>query len=74
MNVTSTQPFTEFHAGINEATAELDRLVQYCRDTLATDPRAALGTVQDLELRIQDAADLVRAHVAIFKRKARRLS
>lgn len=70
MNVTTTQPFAEFQTGINEAAAELDKLVQYCRDTLATDPSGALGTVQDLELRIQDAADLVRAHVTIFKRKA----
>lgn len=74
MNVTTTQPFAELQTGINEAITELDKLVQYCRDTLATDPAAALGTVQDLELRIQDVADLVRAHVTIFKRKARRLS
>ena len=73
MNVTTTKPFTEFHAGINEATAELDKLAQCCRDTMTTDPSAALGTVPDLEAQIQDAADLVRAHVAIFKRAASRL-
>jgi len=73
MNVTTTQPFIEFQTGINEATAELDKLVQYCRDTMATDPSAALGTVQDLEGQIQEAADLIRGRVAIFKRAARRL-
>ncbi len=73
MNVTTTQPFIEFQTGINEATAELDRLVQYCRDTLATDPSAARGTVQDLEGQIQEAADLIRGRVVIFKRAARRL-
>lgn len=73
MNVSTTQPFIEFQAGINEATAELDKLVQYCRDTMATDPSAALGTVQDLEGQIQEAADLIRGRVAIFKRAARRL-
>ncbi|MGE4440428.1 MAG: hypothetical protein AB7D27_02950 [Desulfomicrobium sp.] len=73
MNVSTTQPFIEFQAGINEATAELDKLVQYCRDTMATDPSAALGTVQDMEGQIQEAADLIRGRVAIFKRAARRL-
>ena len=73
MNVTITQPFVEFQSGMNEAVAELDKLAQYCRDTMVADPAGALGTVQDLEGQIQDAADLVRAHVAIFKRAARRL-
>lgn len=74
MNITTTQSFVELQTGIDEATAELDKLVQYCRDTMATDPNGALGTVQDLAHRIQDAADLVRAHVTIFKRRARRAS
>lgn len=73
MNVSTTQPFIEFQAGINEATAELDKLVQYCRYTITTDPSAALGTVQDMEGQIQEAADLIRGRVAIFKRAARRL-
>ena len=73
MNLSTTQPFIEFQTGINEATAELDKLAQYCRDTMTTDPSGALGTVQDLEGQIQEAADLIRGRVAIFKRAARRL-
>ena len=73
MNVTTTQPFVEFQSGMNEAVAELDRLARYCRDTMVTDPDGALGTVQDLEGQIQEAADLIRGRVAIFKRAARRL-
>ena len=70
MNVTTTQPFVEFQNGINEALAELDKLVRYCSDTRATAPGGALQTVEDLEGRIKDAADLIHAHVTIFKRKA----
>lgn len=72
MNVTTTQPFVEFQAGINEVTAELDKLVQYCSDTRTTAPGDALRTVEHLEEMIRDAADLVRGHVAIFKRRASR--
>lgn len=70
MNVTTTKPFTEFQAGINEATAELDKLVQYCSDTRTTAPGGALQTVEDMEGRIRDTADLIRAHLTIFKRRA----
>ncbi len=70
MNMTTTPAFTEFQAGITEALAELDKLRTYCSDTLATAPDGALGTVQDLEGQIQDAADLIHAHLTIFKRKA----
>lgn len=70
MNATTTPAFTEFQAGINEALAELDGLTQYCRDTLAVAPDGALGTVRDLEHQIQDAADLIRAHVTLYKRAA----
>lgn len=71
MNVITIQPFIEFQSGITEALAELDTLVQYCADTRATAPDGALQTVQDLEGRIRDAADLIQAHVTIFKRNAR---
>jgi hypothetical protein len=73
MNLTTTQPFIEFQNGINEAVAELDKLAQYCSDTLTTDPGGALGTVQDLEGQLRDTADLIRGRVAIFKRATRRL-
>lgn len=69
MNATTTEPFAELQKGINEATAELDKLVQYCSDTRTTAPGGALRTVEDLEGMIREAADLVRAHVTIFKRK-----
>lgn len=38
MNVTTAQPFVEFQSGMNEAVAELDKLAQYCRDTMVADP------------------------------------
>lgn len=73
MNLTINPAFIEFQNGMNEAVAELDKLAQYCRDTMVADPGGALGTVQDLEGQIREAADLIRGRVAIFKRAARRL-
>ena len=73
MNLTVNPAFTEFQTGMNEAVAELDKLAQYCSDTMITDPGGALGTVHDLEGQIREAADLIRGRVAIFKRAARRL-
>lgn len=72
MKPTSTPAFTKFEAGIKEALAELDSLAAYCHDTVATDPGGALQTVQDLQAKIQDAADLVHAHFTLFKRAARK--
>jgi hypothetical protein len=70
MNMTHSPAFTDFQSGITEALAELDRLARYCSDTLAVDPCGAAKTVEDLQGQIQDAADLIHAHLTIFKRKA----
>ncbi len=70
MNMTTTPAFTDFQAGITEALAELDKLARYCADTLAVDPCGAAKTVEDLQGQIPEVADLIRGHVAIFKRKA----
>lgn len=68
MNLTTTPAFIGFEAGINEALAELDDLAAYCSNTVAMDPGGALQTVQDLQAKIQDAADLIHAHFTLFKR------
>lgn len=73
MNVTTTPEFTEFETEINAVATELDRLVEYCETVREFEPHEALNTVTDLEGQIKDAAALVRAHVAIFKSKARKV-
>ncbi len=72
MNMTHSPAFAEFQNGIAEAVAELDWLVQYCRDTMTTDPGGALATVQDLEVQIRDCADLIRGRMAIYRRSVRK--
>lgn len=67
----TSSAFTELQTGIAEAVAELDALTRYCADTLAVDPDGAAKTLEDLQTQIQDAADLIRAHVTIYKRTAR---
>ncbi|NCC94372.1 MAG: hypothetical protein EOM10_13990 [Opitutae bacterium] len=70
MNATTTPAFVELQTGINEALAELGKLTQYCRDSLDLGPDDARTTLVDLEHQIQDAADLIRAHVTLYKRAA----
>lgn len=70
MELHMKRSFFEFQTGVEEALTELDRLSQYCADTVAVAPSGALKTVQDLEGRIKDAGDLIRAHLVIFKRRA----
>lgn len=73
MDLVTTQSFFEFQAGVDEALAELDKLSRYCADTIAAAPSGALRTVEDLEGRIKDASDLIRAHLTMFKHNARKV-
>lgn len=70
--MTTTPEFTEFQDGINEGLNELHKLAQYCRDTLDVDPAESTRTLQDLEGKITEAADLIHAHLTLFKRAARK--
>ena len=70
MNLTTIPAFTDFQSGITEALAELDRLARYCSDTLAVDSCGAAKTVEDLQGQIPEVADLIRAHVTLYKRAA----
>ena len=54
MNVTTTQPFIEFQTGINEATAELDKLVQ----TLSDNPTVTIELSSHTDCRGKDAYNL----------------
>lgn len=57
---------------LDEALAELDKLATYCSDTMAVDPCGAAKTVEDLQVMLPEIADLIRGHVAIFKRSVRK--
>lgn len=72
MDAHMTRLFSELRAGVEEALTELDRLSRYCADTIAVAPSGALKTVEDLEGRIKDAGELIRAHLVIFNRRATR--
>lgn len=72
MNATHSPAFADFQTGITEALAELDRMTEYCANTLDADPCGAAKTVEDLTTMLPEIADLIRGHVAIFKRKARK--
>ncbi|GAB6113427.1 hypothetical protein [Desulfomicrobium salsuginis] len=73
MDLVTTQSFLEFQAGVDGALAELDKLSRYCADTIASAPSGALRTVEDLEGRIKDASDLIRAHLTMFKHNTRKV-
>ena len=70
--MTTTSHFVDLQIGIDEGLDELRKLAQYCRDTLEVDPGESMRTLEDLEGKITEAADLIHAHLTLFKRAARK--